>query len=329
MTTQGKSMFWVFTENNNPDDFWAALGDIYETHSAHISYICGQLEEASHRHFQGYVQLKRAQALSWVKSNISKTAHFEKQRGTNGEAREYCRKEDDTTIPHTFVEYGSFKEGRAGRGARNDIHALRDAVKKGKSQREIIEDDAMVETFANHMRFHDRVRMLYKPPAHPDGVRVVLYVGAPGTGKTRRAYEEYPDLFEIPISNGTIWLDGYDQHKQVLFDDFMGKGSKMTLDNTLKYFDRYVRAVPVKGTHTWYCPQVIVVTSNYHPRHWYEWKNREESWKALSRRFTEIWYFPEGSEPEEQYNDEYLENREYWPVVNDEVNFVGFDQYKQ
>lgn len=309
------SKYWCFTENNDAANYISNLNDLFERSNSHIQYICGQLEEGEHLHVQGYVQLKRSRPLSWVKNNISATAHFEIQRGTCEQARDYCRKEDHTTRAGSFVEFGDFQAGKGGRGARNDIHQLRDAVKEGKTQREIIEDDNLVVTFANHMRFHDRVRTLYKPPPRENGVRIILYVGAPGTGKTRRAYEEYPDLFEIPISNGTMWLDGFDDNKNVLFDDFMGKGSKIGLDNTLKFFDRYVRAVPFKGGYAWYRPEVIIITSNYHPRHWYDWSQREDSWKALKRRFTEIWYFPEGSDPEEQDNERYLEDHDYWPVI--------------
>lgn len=313
---QGQAKFWCFTENSNAREFWGRLGDIYETNQTHISYVCGQLEEGSHLHFQGYIQLKRGQRKSWLINNVSATASYEKQRGTCDQARDYCKKVDETVLPDTFIEFGTYKPGKSGRGARNDIHVLRDAIKQGKTQRQIVEDDQLVETFANYIKFHDRVRMLYEPPPRENGVLVKLYVGEPGTGKTRRAKEEYPGIFEIPISNGTLWLDGYDDHEHVLIDDFMGKGSKMGLDNTLKFLDRYVRKVPVKGTYAWYRPEVIVVTSNYHPRHWYDWKGREESWRALKRRFHEIWYFPADSPPEEQYNDEYLENREFWPEPN-------------
>lgn len=327
MTGRSKSMYWCFTENNNAQEYWATVGDIFEAHETHIAYICGQLEQGEHVHFQGYVQLKRAQALSWLKANVSSTAHFEIQRGTNDQARDYCQKQDDTVLPNTFIEFGTFKPGRAGRGARNDVAALRNAIQEHKSQRDIIEDDTLVETFARLIKFHDRVRTLYKPPPRPDGVKIILYVGEPGTGKTRLAYQTYPDLFEIPISNGTLWLDGYDDHKHVLFDDFMGKGSKMGLDNTLKFMDRYVRSVPYKGGHTWYRPEVIMITSNYHPRYWYDWKKREASWNALKRRFHEIWYFPEvNADPEEQYPDEYLENREFWPPEEfiDKSPVVGY-----
>jgi len=314
--------FWVFTVNNNPATFQTNLAALYESKKDRITYICGQLEqggETEHLHFQGYVQLNRSLRMSWVRNNISDTAHWEKQRGSNQQARKYCTPEkvedNQTWLEDTFVEYGEFAIGRAGQGSRNDITDFVQEIKNGQSQRQLI--DSHPRIFAKFIKFHDRVRSLYKPPSNDEGVKLILYVGDPGTGKTRMAHELYDDLYVVPISNGTMWLDGYDLHENVLFDDFMGAGSKMTLDNTLKYFDRYVQQVPVKGTHTWYKPKVVIVTTNYHPRHWYKWKGREISYKALSRRFAEVHCFFADQLPEEQIVEDYFYDREQWPDDED------------
>lgn len=309
-----KSMFWCFTENNNARQFWTEITDKCESLS-HVKYMCGQLEQGTHVHFQGYIQLGVAQRLSWLKSNISSTAHWEKQKGTNEQARDYCKKVDDTVLPDTFIEYGTFKAGKPGRGARNDIHELRDAIIKGSTQREIIMDEGLVETFAKHIKFADRVRSLFAPPQKDKtDFKISLYFGDPRSGKTRKAKEENPDLYEIPISNGTLWLDGYDSHDVVLFDDFGGRSSRMTLDNTLKFFDRYQRQVPIKGSHAWYDPMHIIVTSNLHPRAWFNYDKREVHWDALWKRFTEVIVFHIGDEPEVQDSvEEFMLDRDLWP----------------
>lgn len=319
------SKYWCFTENSEARTFWTNLGDLFERESQ-IKYICGQLEQGSHLHFQGMVQLKVSQKPAWVKNHISATMHFKKQQGTSDQAKHYTRKpvegceckhcikerEEPTVLPNTFIEFGTFQAGVGGRGARNDIHQLRDAIKQGKSQRTIINDDGMVSNYAKHLKFHDRVRSLFPPPERPDGVELILYYGHTRTGKTRTV-KALEDVFEIPISNGTLWLDGYDDHENVLFDDFCGKGSKLGLDNTLKFFDRYVRQVPVKGTHVWYRPKRIHVTTNFHPRGWYDYSNREEHWNALVERFTTVWVYEKGQEPYETDVKEFMNNEEYWP----------------
>lgn len=319
---QPKTKFWCFTENDDPEAFRARLHEVYTLPDGRITYICGQIEQGTHLHFQGYVQLARSQALTYVRNRISGTAHWELQRGSNDQARRYCTpdKEEsaDTIIPGTFIEFGDFIGGHPGRGARNDIHALRDAIMEGSTQREIIKSDELVPTYATNMRFADRVRSLFPPPPRddPTPLEVHLYYGPPGTGKTRKAFTDHPTIYEIPVSNGTIWLDGYDDHDAVLFDDFMGKGSKLGLDNTLKFLDRYTRQVPIKGAHVWFRPVKIVVTSNYHPRYWYDWTNREESWGALTRRFHQVWVFHLDEEPELQDSvEDFFNDVDLWPPV--------------
>lgn len=318
-----KGKFYCFTENSNPNAFQARLESLFEGLDGEVTYICGQVEIAStrQRHFQGYVQLKIARALSWVRSNISDTAHWEKQKGTNVEARDYCKKVDDTTVADSFVEFGKFSPGRGGKGARNDITSFKEAIKAGATQRELA-DSEHLEAFAKYIKLHDRLRSLYPTKRKREDFEVVLYVGDPRSGKTRKAKDENPDLFEIPITNGTLWFDGYDGHEVVLWDDFMGAGSKMSLDNTLKFFDRYVRQVPIKGGHAWYMPNKVIVTSNYHPRCWYNWKGREVSWEALSRRFSEVWVFHSGEEPELQPSvDEYMNDHDQWPQMDVNGNY--------
>jgi len=322
---QGKAKYWCFTENTNAQEFATNLGEVSKVTG--ITYICGQLETAStgQLHFQGYVQLKASRALSFLKNNVSATAHWEKQQGSNIQARDYCKKVDETTVADTFQEWGLFFDGGGkGQGKRNDIHSFREAIIAGATQKELIENDDHLETFAKYIKMHDRIRTLYPTKRkREDDFKVILYVGEPGSGKTRKAHEDHPGLFEVPISNGTLWFDGYDGDEVVLFDDFLGAGSKMSLDNTLKFFDRYVRKIPVKGGHAWYSPTTIIVTSNYHPRSWYKWTDREESWKALCRRFHEVWSFRLDQEPVQEDAQEYLTDRELWPQSEDDYNPSG------
>lgn len=325
-----QSKYWCFTVNMTPRTFARKLSDVYASLNTKIAYICGQLEIAStgHEHFQGYVQLNRSNRLSWVRNNICNHAHWEIQRGTNEQARDYCTPDkvetERTWIPDTFVEFGKFIPGKNGKGARNDIAQYRDLIVGGASKRELIDSHPLM--LAKYDRFYHTVRSVSKPTRVIDDFAVFLYVGDPGTGKTRKAYDEYPDLFEVPVSNGPLWMDGYDNHRVVLFDDFCGRGSKMSLDNVLKLFDRYIRQVPIKGGHTWWLPEIVIVTSNYHPRAWYNWKDREVSYRALARRFSEVWTFSYGQDPVEEDPHEYFMDRELWPYVDDGQYFGADDR---
>ena len=314
---------WCFTLNSDPQSFADNLVELQQRLKTHVKYICGQIETAStgQLHFQGYVQLQRSQRLSYVRNNISDQAHWEIQKARcNDDARNYCMK-SDTAVEDSFREAGRYVVGKRGQGARNDIADYAKAIKDGASVRDMIESHP--NQLAQYPRFYHMVRSHYKPsrPEEWGEFKVSLYVGPTGTGKTRKAFDDNPELFEVPISNGTLWVDGYDKHQVALIDDFAGAASKMTLTNTLKFLDRYIRQVPVKGAHCWWMPQHIIVTSNLHPRYWYKWDGREEHFNALARRFTEVIYFSSHGE-EEQIVEDYFNDRDQWPPVPEFQNFI-------
>ncbi len=109
-----------------------------------------QMEEVDHLHVQGYVELKRNQRLSWVRRNISDTAHWEirVKRSTGEQARHYCMKPVDgcdckhckkaragderRSEPRELGIIRGDRQGyRKGQGIRNDIIEFRDAIIAG------------------------------------------------------------------------------------------------------------------------------------------------------------------------------------------------------
>jgi len=330
--------FTYFDEPDNPlfktvDEFAAGLDRFYNQNKGVIGYICGQVERSpttDARHFQGYVQLRQRKRMLQVKKLFkSKTIHVEAQRASsNSDARDYCRKEESRD--GEFQEYGEFKIGR--QGQRTDVTQFRDAIMEGTNLRELTR--LYPNEVAKFPRFFSTVSMMVRP-VRPEGYQhqVVLCYGDPGTGKTRYSRGVDDDFWQPPLSNGTMWFDGYDKNKVAILDDFAGAASKITLPNTLALFDRYPIAVPIKGGHCWWMPEVLIVTTNIHPRGWYKWDGREMQWDALKRRFTKILIFRYGEEyyehdpddrPEERSDDWYavhrfdgfFEDRDLWPLLS-------------
>jgi hypothetical protein len=166
------------------------------------------------------------------------------------------------------------------------------------------------------MKAIDRIRISIRPEL-AQRREVVLLCGVTGAGKTRAVYDQYPDLYEAPIGD-TLWFDGYDGQKVVLFDEFDGE---MPLNALKKVADNfYVRKVPCKGGFKWLNPDKIIFTSNSHPGSWYKGfsksnkpyhSDRSESEKAIRRRFDAIVHFTEKGMisyvGEEQINS-------FWPI---------------
>lgn len=92
---------WVFTLNNYTDDERNHI-DSMGTNEMVTYLIYGrEVGEGGTPHLQGFVILRRAQRLSWLRRRLCARAHFEVARGTSQQASDYCKKDGD------FVEFGT------------------------------------------------------------------------------------------------------------------------------------------------------------------------------------------------------------------------------
>ena len=100
------------------------------------------------------------------------------------------------------------------------------------------------------------------PRKCPRRTRSVGLLGATGTGKSRRAFETWPDAYRKMTNDK--WWDGYHGEETVIFDDF--KGSSMRLHDFQLIVDRYPVKVETKGSTVELSATRLVFTSNKHPR---------------------------------------------------------------
>ncbi len=233
-------------------------------------------------HFQGYCEFTKKLSLASAKALLGGAhVHLERRMGSQEQAIAYCKK-DDTRVAHTEP----YEEGEPRQqGKRIDLEGFKDAVMAGKRKRDLLDDH--VGIIARYPKFYDQLTMLNRPERTTDLV-VTLLIGDTGLGKTRSIMSKYgkdDDFWIAPLNNGTIWMDTYDGHSKVLIDDFAGAASHCSLCYLLRLLDRYPVLVPTKGSHTWWLPDEVYVTTNILPKLWYKWENRGEQYKALARRF--------------------------------------------
>ncbi len=236
-------------------------------------------------HFQGYCELKNRTRMAAIKELLGgPTVHIERRRGTQAEAIAYCKK-DDTRIIHTEP----YEEGTPRhQGKRIDLEGFKEAVMHGERKRHLVDDHFGI--LARYPKFYATLTELNRPRRSSD-LTVTLLYGETGTGKTRHVVDRFgdnPEFWRTPINNGTPWFDGYDGHTIVLFDDFAGAANHFTLNSLLQLLDRYPIQVPTKGSHTWWMPNEVFITTNILPKDWYKWENRGEQYKALARRISKV-----------------------------------------
>lgn len=270
---------------NNPVETGEQLREILV--GLEPKYAVFQLEEGAKEktpHFQGYIHFEKQRRIGTkFRKLFKRTVWFTTADATPEANRKYCTKQEGRLDGPW--EIGELPEGQ---GERTDLKGFYEAVKTGKRARDLA--DEYYGVLAKYPRFYTTLKSLHMPPLRADGVRVILSYGRTGVGKTREVMQLHagsPEFFRSPLTSG-FWMDGYDGQTIVLLDDFAGAASKISLTHTLQLLDRYPVQVPVKGSFVWWNPKEIHITTNIHPRLWYQWDNREEQYLALMRRFTII-----------------------------------------
>lgn len=259
-----------------------------QAHESIIKYLVWQEERCPNtgrEHIQGYIELKRPQRMSWVKAAFQDdTLHCEKRKGSRKQARDYCMKED--TRQAGPWEVGEWREDNEGQGKRNDLIAVYNKVKTGASSSAIAE-----EYPAEFIRYHNGIKALkFVVDANKwsttirQKLRVIVYYGDTGTGKTRRAIERNEGYYKLDrgASGGNVWWDGYEGQKTLIIDDFYGW---IKWGQLLNILDIYPVRLDIKTTHGYGAWNKVIITSNEPPEQWYK---KQQNIAPLMRRIHKI-----------------------------------------
>lgn len=149
---------------------------------------------------------------------------------------------------------------------------------KDKTPKELI-DGPFSKMYAQYRGFAGEVSNQYRKPKILDGdLKNEWYWGPPGTGKTRKAWDDNPDLYVKSINK---WWDGYNNEETVLIDDWdpQIKGMEQKLKT---WSDRYPFRAETKGSSLMIRPKKFIITSNYSPDDCFQ---NEEDRLAIRRRF--------------------------------------------
>lgn len=264
-----KSRYWIATIS--------AQNNVYVPSLVNgITAIRGQLELGTNGllHWQVAIYTSSRLTFAQLKRLLPVGVHVEAAR--DGRAVfDYVHKDDTCVDTEYRFDFGRLPLQRA---TPADWDMVRDNARAGRL--DDIPADILVRYYGNIKRL--RTDAMELPWRHD--IQCFLYWGEPGTGKTRRAFEEAGDTVFVKTAT-TKWWDGYRNEENVIIDDFSG----LIRPEYLKtWLDRYPCSVEVKGGAVPLNARRIWITSNHPVEKWYQ---NEVDQKAIRRRFTNVVHF--------------------------------------
>jgi len=260
MTNDKPNRWWCFTINNPTNSDKKQLDSLCD----HVDYLCFGTEKGKKEgtpHYQGYVELSAPQRFSWIKKRL-KRAYIAKRLGSRTQARDYCFKECDEPF-----EYGRFVEDKQGK--RNELIACKNKLDAGATL-----DDLWDEHFATMLRYSRGMKeyalRVAKRNTQNMPIECIWIYGPSGSGKSRYAWEKYPDAYR---KDNNKWWDGYAGENVVIWDDFAHPHT-VSYQDLLKWTDRYKKTGETKGGTVPLTYRTIIFTSTTEPRFDEQWTRR-------------------------------------------------------
>lgn len=154
-------------------------------------------------HLQGYhhYSSQRSYPCKAFRELLGKRVHDEVAKGSPMQNRNYCAglcEKKGNTLNDTFWEHGDLPQ----QGKRVDWEKAVAEIKT-KTVLEVIESQPHLAPCVGAIQ---RLKQISQRSTHRN-INVIVIVGETGTGKSRSAWDAYPDLYSKPTGQ---WWDGYD-----------------------------------------------------------------------------------------------------------------------
>lgn len=233
------------------------------------------------KHIQFYIAFKKQVRFSHISKLTQKKARLFIKMGSNKQASDYCLKGEyawrkgalDNHLDPLFginlsadtLVYGSLppeQTARATEAAADIWNANIELALDGRIEE--ISPKHRVIYYKHYEALVERAKPKPKRLTWRRGESPNLWIYGPtGTGKSFRARELYPDLYEKMLNK---WWDRYDDEEEVLLED-VGLSHAAWIGDFIKIWaDIYPFRGEVKNGTKVIRPKIVIVTSNYHPR---------------------------------------------------------------
>lgn len=297
-----KSRAWCFTANL-PNAGLDCVPITKPVEDERVRYQCWQYEAApttGQVHIQGYLYLHNTgtfhQVLGLLIDWCGVHPHLEAAKGNSEQNKVYCSKLDDPDgkgcrIPGTkFYEFGDFPN----QGKRSDLTDFYEAVESngGRLNKVIVERytsqavmySKRAKEVAEEVKNSEWIEQVEKRRK----LRVVLYYGDPGVGKSHSAREYITRyLGDVPYFTASWNKPGeafynYKGQKVVILDDFYDQLSPAQLKTALDVYSTDARVI-YKGNVP-FIPEWIFITSNHAIEDWWGGHVKRIDLEAIIRR---------------------------------------------
>lgn len=250
-------------------------------------------------HMHVYMTFENGRRIKRIKKTFP-TANIKMCKGTHQQCIDYVFKEGEwknsekgtTNLRDTHEEYGKRPENHQGK--RNDLAAVYEMIKAGKTDEQIFDE---YPQYFNKLNDIDRVRTYLKTVNKRkfNYVEVVYICGPTGTGKTSYVMDRFED--DVYRENDYKHMfDKYLGEKVVMLDEFKAEAK---IGDMLNYLDghRFFMSTRFNNKIPEFDKCYIVSNTPFENLYIEEQHNDPKTYAAWIRRFRAWMYFPEVGEP--------------------------------
>lgn len=264
-----------FTINNptfrDSEALWA-LGH-NEQRCKYLIYAAEHAEDGEGTpHFQGFLYLKTACRPRMIETLLGGRAMMSQPKSPSAQCANYCKKE------HFYMEFGSLKGGAQTELKPAELRKLAIEWLDNEDNQYVRWRDipAHLKMTPGFLSAWEANRKILLGPDRPD-LKIITVVAPTACGKSYAAHTLFPDHAKWLPGNGGAWFSNGDA-PVLLFEEFCGQ---IELQKMLTLLDHYPLQLEHKCGADPALFNLVVITSNVTPDHWYgNWlktaKNMEE-----------------------------------------------------
>lgn len=264
--TQARRYFLTINNPEVTDEEFCSYVENLE-HFKYATFQRERGEQTGTEHLQVFLIFTCAKRFSTIKKYFP-TAHIEKVRGSNSQARDYCSK-SETRVSGPY-HLGTFAEERS----RTDISNFIEMAQLGASDLELAQ--LFPKLYLQSINKVQKIRQDYLANEFRNknrDIEVTYIYGPPRTGKTRYVYDKYGfgKFYHLSNYNNSAF-DAYRSEDILVLDEFK---SQFKLEFMNRLLDRYPFDLPARFENKVACFTKVYILSNYKIDDLYKEQQRE------------------------------------------------------